>query len=62
MSFVPLSLLFWCAIFVIAGWSADAGWADGLCKEAEFVCSQPYWLVAMAALTAIPVIYREMRE
>lgn len=63
MSLLPFMLLFWCAAFVVAGWHIDSGWdwANLLCTDAAFLCAQPYWLVGVAGLTAIPAIYREMR-
>ena len=64
MVLIPMLLLLWCAAFVIAGWNIESGvaWANSLCTEAEFLCAQPYWLVAAAAVTAVPVIYRDLRN
>jgi hypothetical protein len=63
MSILPITLLFWCAAFAVAGWHAEAGWdwPNLLCTEATFLCAQPYWLAGVAAITAIPAIYHEMR-
>jgi hypothetical protein len=57
-------LLIWCVAFVVAGWNSDNGvtWAESLCTEAEFLCAQPYWLVAAAAVAAMPAIYRDLRN
>jgi hypothetical protein len=62
MVLIPMLLLMWCVAFVIAGWNIDGGvaWANSLCTEADFLCAQPYWLVAAAAVTAVPAIYRDL--
>lgn len=64
MVLIPMFLLMWCVAFVIAGWNIENGvtWANSLCTEAEFLCAQPYWLVAAAAVTAVPIIYRDLRN
>ena len=64
MTLIPMFLLMWCAAFVAAGWNIgdDLNWATNLCTEAEFLCAQPYWLLAAAAVAAMPVIYRDLRN
>ena len=63
MPVLPAMLLIWCVVFVFAGLHSDAGWdwANLVCTEAPFLCAQPYWLGAMAGITALPAIYHEMR-